>query len=46
MAGMSGGKSARFVKRFADVGGELGRAARQYAAEVATGAFPAEEHCF
>ncbi|MHA7652876.1 3-methyl-2-oxobutanoate hydroxymethyltransferase [Mycobacterium sp. ML4] len=46
MAGMSGGKSARFVKRFADVGAELGRAARQYADEVATGVFPAEEHCF
>jgi 3-methyl-2-oxobutanoate hydroxymethyltransferase len=46
MAGMSGRKTARFVKRFADVGGELRRAATQYAEEVATGAFPAEEHCF
>src|ERR1700745_1319316 len=27
MAGVSGGKPARFVKRFADIGGELGRAA-------------------
>ncbi|HZQ31964.1 MAG TPA: 3-methyl-2-oxobutanoate hydroxymethyltransferase [Mycobacterium sp.] len=46
MAGMTGGKTARFVKRFADVGAELGRAARQYADEVATGTFPAEEHSF
>src|ERR1700712_1571169 len=46
MAGMSGRKNARFVKQFADVGGELRRAAMQYADEVATGAFPAEEHSF
>jgi 3-methyl-2-oxobutanoate hydroxymethyltransferase len=46
MAGLSGGKPARFVKRFADVGGELRRAAVQYAEEVAGGTFPAEEHCF
>jgi 3-methyl-2-oxobutanoate hydroxymethyltransferase len=46
MAGMSGAKTARFVKRFADVGAELSRAAKQYAEEVASGAFPAEEHSF
>ena len=46
MAGMSDGKAARFVKRFADVGGELRRAAVQYAEEVASGVFPADEHCF
>jgi 3-methyl-2-oxobutanoate hydroxymethyltransferase len=46
MAGLSGGKPARFVKRFADIGGELRRAAMQYADEVAGGAFPADEHCF
>ena len=46
MAGMSGRKPPRFVKRFADVGGELRRAATQYAEEVAGGVFPAEEHCF
>ena len=46
MAGMTSGKTARFVKRFADIGAELGRAARQYADEVASGAFPAEEHSF
>jgi len=46
MAGMSSGKAARFVKRFADVGGELRRAAMQYAQEVAEGVFPADEHSF
>ena len=46
MAGMTAGKTAKFVKRFGDVGGELGRAATQYAAEVAAGVFPAEEHSF
>ena len=46
MAGMTAGKAARFVKRFAEVGAELSRAATQYADEVASGAFPAEEHSF
>ena len=46
MAGMTSGKTAKFVKRFGDVGAELGRAARQYAAEVATSVFPAEEHSY
>jgi 3-methyl-2-oxobutanoate hydroxymethyltransferase len=46
MAGMTAGKTAKFVKRFGDVGGELRRAAVQYAQDVATGTFPAEEHCF
>lgn len=40
MAGFSGAKTARFVKRYADVGGELRRAAMQYAQEVAGGVFP------
>lgn len=46
MAGMTTGKTARFVKRFGEVGAELRRAATQYAEEVAAGTFPAEEHCF
>ncbi|MDR3662418.1 MAG: 3-methyl-2-oxobutanoate hydroxymethyltransferase [Mycobacterium sp.] len=46
MAGMTSGKTAKFVKRFGEVGSELGRAARQYAAEVASSAFPAEEHSY
>jgi len=46
MAGLTSGRTAKFVKRFGEVGAELGRAARQYATEVATGAFPADEHSF
>ena len=46
MAGMTNGKTAKFVKRFGEVGTELGRAARQYAAEVASSTFPAEEHSY
>ena len=46
MAGITSGKTARFVKRFGDVGGELRRAATQYAEEVAGGVFPADEHSF
>jgi 3-methyl-2-oxobutanoate hydroxymethyltransferase len=46
MAGMTSGKTAKFVKRFGDVGGELRRAAELYSNEVASGVFPAEEHSF
>lgn len=46
MAGLSSGKAARFVKRYADIAGELRRAAMQYAEDVAGGTFPADEHCF
>ena len=46
MAGLTSDKTAKFVKRFADVGAELRQAAIQYADEVATGAFPAEEHSY
>ena len=45
-AGVTSGRTAKFVKRFADVGAELRRAAGQYADEVASGVFPAEEHSF
>ncbi|OBG81686.1 3-methyl-2-oxobutanoate hydroxymethyltransferase [Mycobacterium sp. NS-7484] len=46
MAGLTSGKTAKFVKRFGDVGGELHRAASQYASDVAAGVFPAEEHSY
>ncbi|MGV0814587.1 3-methyl-2-oxobutanoate hydroxymethyltransferase [Mycolicibacterium boenickei] len=46
MAGLTSGKTAKFVKRFGDVGGELHRAAAQYANDVAAGVFPAEEHSY
>jgi 3-methyl-2-oxobutanoate hydroxymethyltransferase len=46
MAGLRGGKAPRFVKKYADLRGELGRAAAAYAADVASGSFPAAEHSF
>jgi 3-methyl-2-oxobutanoate hydroxymethyltransferase len=46
MAGMRTGKVGRFVKRYADLHGVLLQAARDYAADVATGDFPGEEHTF
>jgi 3-methyl-2-oxobutanoate hydroxymethyltransferase len=46
MAGLRGGRSPRFVKRYADLRTILGDAARAYADEVASGTFPAAEHSF
>jgi 3-methyl-2-oxobutanoate hydroxymethyltransferase len=46
MAGMTGGRVPRFVKKYADLRGELLRAAREYADDVRTGTFPAPEHSF
>jgi 3-methyl-2-oxobutanoate hydroxymethyltransferase len=46
MAGLRTGKMPRFVKQYADLHGVLLKAAQDYAAEVAEGTFPAEEHTF
>ncbi len=46
MAGLNGGRVPRFVKKYADLRGELLRAAREYAAEVRGGVFPGPEHSF
>lgn len=46
MAGLTTGRVPRFVKKYADLRGELLRAAREYADEVRTGAFPGPEHSF
>ena len=46
MAGLRGGKAPRFVKKYADLRGELGRAAAAYAADVASGTFPSQENSF
>jgi len=46
MAGLRTGRTPRFVKRYADVHGELLRAAQTFASEVADGTFPGEEHTF
>jgi len=45
-AGLRGGKPPRFVKKYADLRGTLLEAARSYAADVASGAFPDAEHSF
>ena len=42
----SGARVPRFVKRYADLRGELLRAAREYAEDVRTGSFPGPEHSF
>ncbi|MET9025757.1 3-methyl-2-oxobutanoate hydroxymethyltransferase [Nocardia sp. NPDC004168] len=46
MAGYTSGKTAKFVKRFGNVGDELRAAAAAYADEVRRGTFPAAEHSF
>jgi 3-methyl-2-oxobutanoate hydroxymethyltransferase len=46
LLGLNDRKPARFVKRYADVGTEIQGALEAYAAEVRSGAFPAEEHTY
>jgi 3-methyl-2-oxobutanoate hydroxymethyltransferase len=45
MAGLSP-RTPKFVKRYADVAGVLGRAAQSFAEEVTGGQFPTEEHSY
>ncbi|MEV6430149.1 3-methyl-2-oxobutanoate hydroxymethyltransferase [Nocardia sp. NPDC051463] len=46
MAGYTSGKTAKFVKRFGNVGDDLRTAAAAYADEVRRGTFPGPEHSF
>jgi len=46
MAGMTAGRVPRFVKRYADLRGELLRATQEFATEVREGSFPGREHSF
>lgn len=46
MAGLRAGKAPRFVKKYADLRGELSRAAADYVREVKDRSFPAAEHSF
>lgn len=45
-AGYTTGRTAKFVKRYAELGADLRAAAMQYAAEVADRSFPDAEHSF
>ncbi|MCU1634305.1 MAG: panB [Micrococcaceae bacterium] len=46
MAGLRGGRQARFVKQYADLRTTLSDAARAYADDVRGGTFPGPEHTF
>jgi 3-methyl-2-oxobutanoate hydroxymethyltransferase len=46
MAGLRGGKMAKFVKQYADLRTTLGDAAAAYAEEVRSGQFTGPEHSF
>jgi 3-methyl-2-oxobutanoate hydroxymethyltransferase len=46
LLGINEGPMPRFVKRYADVAGEVRRGLTQFAAEVRSGTFPTEEHTY
>lgn len=46
MAGLFTDFKPKFVKRYMDLGSGIAEAARRYAEEVKSGAFPGPEHCF
>jgi 3-methyl-2-oxobutanoate hydroxymethyltransferase len=46
MAGLTSGRVPKFVKKYADLRGQLLEAAREYATEVREGVFPGPEHSF
>jgi 3-methyl-2-oxobutanoate hydroxymethyltransferase len=46
LLGLYEGRSPRFAKRYADIGGEIRSALERFGAEVRSGAFPAEEHTY
>jgi 3-methyl-2-oxobutanoate hydroxymethyltransferase len=46
LVGLYQGRSARFVKRYADVGATIKDALERFAADVRTGAFPEESHTY
>ena len=46
LLGLYEGRAPRFVKRYADVATEIGRALGAFAADVRSGAFPEEQHTY
>jgi 3-methyl-2-oxobutanoate hydroxymethyltransferase len=46
LLGLYDGRAPRFAKRYAEIGTEIRAAIERYAADVRSGAFPAEEHTY
>jgi 3-methyl-2-oxobutanoate hydroxymethyltransferase len=46
LLGINEGVAPRFVKRYADIAGEIRRGLEAFAAEVRSGAYPADEHVY
>ena len=46
LLGLSEGRAPRFVRRYADLAGEIRRALGDYVADVRSGAFPGGEHTY
>jgi 3-methyl-2-oxobutanoate hydroxymethyltransferase len=46
LLGLYDGRAPRFAKRYAEIGTEIRAAVERYAADVRSGAFPAEEHTY
>jgi 3-methyl-2-oxobutanoate hydroxymethyltransferase len=46
MLGLTTGKAPKFVKRYANLADEIGKAAQQFAKEVGAGSFPGPEHSY
>lgn len=46
LLGLTTGRMPRFVKQYADLRGEITAAVKTFAAEVATGTYPADEHSY
>jgi 3-methyl-2-oxobutanoate hydroxymethyltransferase len=46
LLGVNEGVAPRFVKRYADVAGEIRRGLQAFAADVRSGAYPADEHVY
>ena len=46
LLGLYDGRTPRFAKRYAEIGTEIRAAVERYAADVRSGAFPAEEHTY
>jgi 3-methyl-2-oxobutanoate hydroxymethyltransferase len=46
MLGLTSGKAPKFVKRYAHLAEEIGKAAQEFAKEVGEGSFPGPEHVY